>query len=290
MRRRKFISLLGTTAAAWPLAAHAQQPAMPVIGFLNATSPDVFADRLRAFRQGLKEVGFVEGENLAIEYRWAENQFDRLPALAAELVRRKVGVIAATGGPATVFAAKAATTTIPIVFGVNEDPVRLGLVASLTRPGGNLTGMSLALGEEFAGKWIELLREAMPEASPVAILWNPANPANTSVWHGTQAAARALGLQLHAQDVRGAQDLEGAFALTAQALLESPKLEEFAGRVSDSGEGRWTSIAAIEAGVPAPVLTTALYSRFSSRGLDDFENRLLSAMRKQFGGHEEKKD
>ena len=133
MRRREFVTLLGGAAAAWPLAARAQQPAMPVVGFLNLASPDAYADRLRAFRQGLKDTGYVEGENVAIEYRWAENQIDRLLALAAELVRRPVAVIVAAGGPAAAFAAKAATTTIPIVFSAAEDPVRLGL--SLASPG-----------------------------------------------------------------------------------------------------------------------------------------------------------
>jgi putative ABC transport system substrate-binding protein len=212
VNRRAFITLLGGAAATWPLAARAQQSAMPVIGYLNPISPDTFAHRLRAFRQGLKDTGYVEGENVAIEYRWAENQFDRLPALAAELVRRKVAVIAATGGPASVFAAKAATTTIPIVFIVNEDPVKLGLVASLTRPGGNLTGFNFLTGE-LTAKRLELLRELVPAAVRVAVLVNPANVTNTeTTLSDVQSAAHSMGLQIQIFNAGTSRDINVAFA------------------------------------------------------------------------------
>jgi ABC-type uncharacterized transport system substrate-binding protein len=210
MKRREFITLLGG-AAAWPLAARAQQPALPVIGFLHPTSPEASGSRLRAFRQGLKDVGLVEGENVTIECRWADNQFDRLPALAAELVQRRVAVIA-TGGPPAAFAAKEATTTIPIIFVVGEDPVRLGLVTSVARPGGNLTGINF-LAVELAAKRLGLLRELVPGAMRIAVLVNPANPAYTeSTLRDVGAAARAMGLQIQVFNAGTIPEIDATFA------------------------------------------------------------------------------
>jgi putative ABC transport system substrate-binding protein len=211
VKRRQFITLLGG-AAAWPLAVRAQQSAMPVIGFLDSRSPDALTDRLRGFRQGLKDAGYVEGENAIILNRWAENQLDRLPMLAAELVRRQVAVIATTGGTAVVLAAKAATTAIPIIFLAAEDPVRLGLVASLARPGGNMTGINF-LNTELAGKMLELLRELVPAATRVAVLINPATTTTTeTVLRDAEAAAGAMGLQIQAMRASTSREIDAVFA------------------------------------------------------------------------------
>jgi putative ABC transport system substrate-binding protein len=211
MRRRAFITLLGSAAAAWPVAAPAQQPAVPVIGFLYSLSPEPIADRLRGFRQGLKEAGYVEGENVAVVYRFAENRVDRLPELATDLVRRQVAVIAA-GNTLSASAARAATSTIPIVFSVNEDPVRLGLVASLARPGGNLTGINF-LGTELAAKRLELLHELVPAAVRIAVLVNPTNAASTeTTLRDVETAARAKKLQIQVLKASTSREINAAFA------------------------------------------------------------------------------
>jgi len=227
MRRREFITLLGGAAAAWPLAARAQQPAMPVVGYLSAGSPEAFAPRLRALRQGLTELGYVEGRNVAIEYRWAGEQYDQLPAMAADLVRQKVAVIVADG-PA-VPPAKAAATTTPIIFWMAGDPVTNGIVASLNRPGGNLTGVT-SLGSELTPKRFELLHELVPTAVEIAFLVNPTNPAvdSQTAEAQAQAAARILGLQLNILHASADRDIDAVFATLARrratGLVVNPDL------------------------------------------------------------------
>jgi putative tryptophan/tyrosine transport system substrate-binding protein len=209
MKRREFITLLGG-AAAWPVEARGQQRAVPVVGFLNAGSLDRIADRLRRFRQGLNEAGYVEGENVAIEYRWADNQLDRLPALAAELVHRQVAVIVAAGGAGPALAAKEATATIPIVFAFPEDPVRLGLVTSLARPGGNATGINF-FNAELMAKRLELLRELVPAAGRVAVFADPTDANTGAVLRGVDTAAQALRLQIRVVDTSNSRDIDAAF-------------------------------------------------------------------------------
>ena len=223
MRRREFIKLIAGSAAVWPLAAHAQKPALPVIGFLSAEWPDLFADRLRGFHAGLGEAGYVERQNVNIEYRWAEGRIDQLPTLAADLVRRQVNVIVAVGSTPAALAAKAATSTIPTVFYVGTDPVKIGLVASFNRPGGNITGVT-TLNVQIAAKRLELMHELLPKATVIAALVNPANPivAETSE-RDLLAATSTLGLQLHVLRASTEREIDDAFAtlvrLRASALL-----------------------------------------------------------------------
>jgi putative tryptophan/tyrosine transport system substrate-binding protein len=212
MRRREFIRLLSSTVVAWPLTARAQQSAMPVVGFINSGSPTPFARSVEAFRRGLSETGFVEGKNVAIEYRWAEGQYNRLPALSADLIHHQVAVIAATSTPAAL-AAKAATTTIPIIFTSGDDPVKSGLVASFNRPGGNLTGVSVWVGL-LGAKQLGLLRELVPNVTVAGMLVNPNNP--TSKLTDAQAVAGSLGLQIHVLNANTEIDIDQAFASAIQ--------------------------------------------------------------------------
>jgi ABC-type uncharacterized transport system substrate-binding protein len=218
MKRREFLTLLGGAAAAWPLAARGQQPAMPVIGFLHSASPEPNAHLVAGFRQGLSESGYVEGRNVAIEYRWAENHYDRLPGLAADLTAQRVAVILAAGGTVTPLAAKAATTTIPIVFVIGADPVKAGLVASFNRPGANITGVTV-ITDLVITKRLELLRELLPAADVIALLLNSHNPNAETRSRDVQRAARALGRQIHVLYASDEREIEAAFANLLQQRI-----------------------------------------------------------------------
>jgi putative ABC transport system substrate-binding protein len=215
MRRREFLGVLGGAAATWPLAARAQQPAMPVIGFLSSRSSDQSAHLVAAFRKGLNEFGYVESQNVGVEYRWARGQYESLPALASDLVSRRVDVIVASGGIPSALAAKTATATVPIIFATGGDPVALGLVASLNRPGGNVTGVNFFFGV-LGAKRLDLLRQVMPKATTIAMLVNPNSPNTEAERRDVQAAAQAIGQQLIILDVRNVRDIETAFATFVQ--------------------------------------------------------------------------
>ena len=226
MRRREFISLIGSVAATWPLAARAQQPALPVVAFINGSSPDASARLAAAFRKGFNEAGYVEGQNVTVEYHWLEGRYDRLPALMADLVRRRVAVIATPGSTPATLAAKAATTTIPIIFGVPEDPVRLGLVASLARPGGNATGINFFV-QEVTAKRLRLLLDLVPKAVRVAVLVHPGNAATAeSTLREVQEAAPTIGLQIKILNASTIGEIDAAFATLARerpdALFVAP--------------------------------------------------------------------
>jgi putative tryptophan/tyrosine transport system substrate-binding protein len=215
LRRRQFITLLGGAAMAWPLAARAQQPAMQVVGFLNPGLPERSSFLVAAFREGLKEASYIEGQNVTIEYRWAQGHYDQLQTLVADLVRRRVAVIAATGGSVSAQAAKAATATIPIVFNVGEDPTRLGLVASFNRPGGNITGVN-TLSPALESKRLGLLRELVPQAAIIAVLFNPTNPDADLQRRDIQAAAAAIGQDVRILNASNESDIHTAFAALVQ--------------------------------------------------------------------------
>ncbi len=216
LKRREFITLLGGAAAGWPVAVRGQQAAVPVIGFLNSGKPEAFAHFVTAFRQGLKEAGFIEGQNVTIEYRWAEGQYDQLPAMAADLVRRKVAVISAAGGALPTLAAKAATSTIPIVFEVGDDPIKAGLVDNLNRPGGNVTGASF-FGNELGAKRLALLRELLSASTPAAVLVNPSGSTAAAHLSEVENAAREVGQKLVVLNASDARGLDEAFAAFTQS-------------------------------------------------------------------------
>jgi putative ABC transport system substrate-binding protein len=221
VKRRDFITLLGGAAGTWPLVARAQQTAMPMVGIINAGFPETSVSRVTAFRQGLGELGYVEGRNVTVEYRWAEGRYDRYPELVADLIRRKASVVATGASGPAAFAAKAATTSIPIVFGVGEDPVRLGLVASLARPGGNATGVNFFTAE-VAAKRLGLLRELVPGATRVAVLINPANDASAeSTAKDVRAAAPALGLQVQMLNAGTVREIDAAYASLVRERAEA---------------------------------------------------------------------
>jgi putative ABC transport system substrate-binding protein len=220
MNRREFITLIGGVAATWPVMARAQQSAMPVIGLLGATSPETAGPLLAAIRQGLKEEGFVEGQNVGIEYRWADNQRERLPGLAAELVNRKVGLILTSGSVPPAMAAKAATSTIPIVFHMGADPVAAGVVDSLNQPGGNITGVSY-LSDASSSKRLGLLREVVPASRVIGLLVNPTSPTASTTTNDLEAAARPLGLSLQVVNANSERELNEAFAVLSQRQIEA---------------------------------------------------------------------
>jgi putative ABC transport system substrate-binding protein len=251
MRRREFIALLGSGVAGWPLAARAQQPAMPVIGFLSGYPAESFTPEIQpylvAFRQGLSETGYSDGRNVAIEYRWGENQPSRLPVLAAELVRRKVAILVSTGGTASTLAAKAATSTIPIVFTAGSDPVKIGLVDSLNRPGGNVTGVTM-LANVLAAKRLELVNEAVPRADSIGFLVNPNNPNAASETSDMEAGARTIGKRTVLLRASTEHEIDAAFATMAQQRIEA--LATVADIFFDSHRGQIVALAARNA-VPA---------------------------------------
>src|SRR6516164_3465647 len=259
MRRREIIKGVVSLAVAWPVAARAQQPAMRVIGLLGTSSPYLYAIRLGVFREGLKEAGYVEGQNVAIEYRWAQDHVDRLPALAADLVQRRVSVIVAASGTPGAVAAKAATTTIPIVFAVAVDPIKVGFVASLNRPGGNMTGVT-NLNVEIAPKRLELMHALLPTANDFAVLVDPTGPAPAEPFvRELQAAARSLGLRLHVLNASSERDFDSVFVrlgqLKAAALIISP---------STSFVGRTEQLAALAIRYRVP--TISQYRPFAAAG------------------------